>query len=262
MAFVAGHFGEWVQGQVGAEATLALVTLTCPRAGVRAEMRVSDRFGIDQSRPVLDPERCRRFLASLDLSRDVRVRLHADLPPGGGAGMSTAALVALARAGGADAASIAGACHAIEGATDPLMLDHPDRVLWAPREARVLRPLPPPPAAEIVGGFWGEPCRTDPDDLAFAPVDDLVADWARAPDLAEAARLATLSAERTTELRGPEADPTVQLVRSLGALGMARAHTGPARALIFAPGGAPAGAEAALRQAGYTDVLRFRTGGR
>jgi hypothetical protein len=51
------------------------------------------------------------------------------------------------------------------------------------------------------------------------------------------------------------------LARDLGALGYARAHTGPARALIFAPGKVPNGAGAALKEAGLRDVLHFRTGG-
>ncbi len=262
MAFVAGHFGEWMQGTVGPQATLALVTLTCPVSGVRAETLDADTLALDQTRPVLDVERCRRFLASLGRPSDALVKLHVDLPPGGGAGMSTAALVALARALGANEARIAAACLAVEGATDPLMLNRPDAVLWAPREARALRPLRPPPAAEIVGGLWGAPCRTDPDDLVFAPIDDLVAAWAAGPDLAGAARLATHSAERTTAMRGPGDDPTAEIARGLGALGIARAHTGPARALIFAPGSAPAEAGTVLREAGYTDIRRFRTGGR
>ena len=257
-----GHFCEWLQGTFGPDSTLVLVTLACPVAGVRAEVHEADAFGLEQNLPVLDPQRCRSFLASLGLRSDIHLRLHVDLPPGGGAGMSTAALVALARASGADEARIPAACLAAEGATDPLMLDHPDAVLWAPREARALGALPPPPAAEIVGGFWGPPCQTDPDDLAFAPIDDLVAAWAGGPDLAEAAGLATQSAERTTAMRGPGDDPTATLARGLGALGMARAHTGPARALIFAPETAPVGAEAVLKEAGYTSVRRFCTGGR
>ena len=61
--------------------------------------------------------------------------------------MSTAALVALARASGAAEEGLAAACLTLEGATDPLMLPAPDAVLWAPRAARVLTPLSPPPAA-------------------------------------------------------------------------------------------------------------------
>lgn len=175
--------------------------------------------------------------------------------------MSTAALVALARANSAEESKIAAACLAVEGATDPLMLASPDGVLWAPRSARALAPVPLPPAAEIVGGFWGPPCATDPNDLAFPVVDDLVDIWKEGPSLSEAARLATLSHERTTELRGPKGDPTVDIAQRLGALGVARAHTGSARSVIFAPGTVPSFAEHAMRNAGYTSVIRFPTGG-
>lgn len=262
MVFVAGHFGEWLQGLCGPEGRVALVTLACPVAGVHAAWRPARDLGIEQNAPLLDEPRCRAFLAALGRPATGAVRLRADLPPGGGAGMSTAALVALARASGAAEDGLAAACLTLEGATDPLMLPAPDAVLWAPRAARVIAPLAAPPAAEIVGGFWGPPCPTDPADTAFPRIDDLVADWQRGPDLRGAAQLAALSAARTTALRGPQDDPTPALARALGALGHARAHTGSARALIFAPGTAPPAAEAQLRAAGYAGVLRFRTGGR
>jgi hypothetical protein len=262
MIFVAGHFGEWLQGVVGPDARVVLVTLTCRAAGVQADRSRDGPLVIDQNAPLLEPERCRRFLTALGVPGDGRVRLRADLPPGGGAGMSTASLVALARASDAEESRIAKACLAVEGATDPLMLPSPDGVLWAPRDACVIAPVTPPPAAEIVGGVWGPPCRTEPEDVAFPRIDDLVAAWAAGPDLPEAAKLSTLSADRTTAMRGPKDDPTPDIARALGALGHARAHTGPARALIFAPGHAPHRAEGTLREAGYTDVLRFRTGGR
>lgn len=262
MVFVAEHFGEWLQGTVGPDRRVALVTLACPVAGVQAEVTGSGALAIEQNADLVDDARCRRFLSALGLVERGHVRLRADLLPGGGAGMSTAALVALARAAGAAEDRIAEACLAVEGATDPLMLARPDGVLWAPRDARPLREVPLPPEAEIVGGFWGPPCRTDPQDLAFPHMDDLVAAWAEGPQLAEAARLASLSAERTTALRGPQDDPTPAIARRLGASGHARAHTGSARALIFAPGEAPAEAETTLTEAGLTHVLRFRTGGR
>lgn len=262
MVFVAGHFGEWLQGTVGAEGKIGLVTLSCPIAGVRAVQGGQDPLSIEQNDGLIDVARCRAFLADLGLFAQGRVQLWADLPPGGGAGMSTASLVALARAMGADEGRIAQACLCVEGATDPLMLAQPDSVLWAPREARVLHHLPCPPHAEIVGGFWGPPLRTDPNDNLFPAIDDLVVAWAQAPSLCVAARLASISAKRTTDLRGPDHDPTSELGGRLGALGYSRAHTGSARALIFAPGTVPATAEAALLEAGYTHPIRFRTGGR
>lgn len=262
MIFVAGHFGEWLQGIVGADGQVGLVTLACPVAGVRADVAGQGALEIDQNAALLDAAQCRGFLSALGVAQAGRIRLRADLPPGGGAGMSTASLVSLARAVGAAEDRIASACLGVEGATDPLMLARPDGVLWAPREARPIRKLPPPPDAEIVGGFWGPPCRTDAEDRAFPSIDDLVADWTKGPHLEEAARLASVSAERTMALRGPKEDPTPDLARRLGALGYARAHTGPARALIFSPGQAPSMAEPTLTEAGYAHVLRFRTGGR
>lgn len=263
--FVAGHFGEWIQGLAGPDGPVALVTLACPGFGVRARREAGGPLVLDQNPPVLDAGTAARFVASLGAREPGRVRLEADLPPGGGAGMSTAALVALARAAGCPGLSdeaLAAACLAAEGATDPLMLGRPDAAIWAPRAARVLAAVAPPPEAEIVGGFFGPPLRTEPADRRFPDVADLLALWPSAAGLPAAAALASRSAERTTALRGPADDPMQGLARRLGALGHARAHTGSARALIFAPGTAPQGAEAALAAAGLTGCLRFRTGGR
>lgn len=262
MAFVAGHFGEWVQGCAGPDAEVRLVTLACAGRGVRARVTGASALSLEDPAGLLGADRARRFMAALGVVARGRIALAPDLPPGAGAGMSTAALVALARALGAPEARVTEACLAVEGAVDPLMLAVPDAVVWAPRAAKARAPAPPPPAAAIVGGIWGAPERTDPADMRFPPVDDLIADWMRGPDLAEAARIASLSAARTTALRGPAGDPTAALAARLGALGWARAHTGPARALIYAPGGVPEGVAAALSAAGYGHVFRFATGGR
>lgn len=250
---VAGHFGEWLQGRHAGR--IVLVTLHCAALRVRCggDLRLFPE-------PLL-----RRFGALLSLTGEMP-GVAADMPIGGGAGASTASLVAMARAMGFDGAPelLARACLEIEGACDPLMFDAPDRVLWASRSAEVVERLPAPPRAEIVGGFWGPPTRTDASDSDFPEVSDLVADWRQAVtagDLAAAAAVASASARRCTALRGPEGDPTEELMRELGALGMVRAHTGSARGLIFAPGTVPPEAEGRLRDAGMTGVLRFITGG-
>jgi hypothetical protein len=262
MTFVSGHFGEWLQGCAGPERRVALVTLACPVRGVHVDRTPAPDLRLDDPSGVLGVARCRAFLDLLGCGRGHALRLRADLPPGGGAGMSTAALVAVARACGAEDAGIAQACLAVEGACDPLMLPQPDSVLWAPRGATVLAPLPPPPLASIVGGFFGPVTPTDPADHAFPPIDDLLADWSRGPSLARAAALASESARRTSALRGPTGDPTDALAQSLGALGWARAHTGSARALIFAPDTAPPHAAQAMAEAGLTTLLHFETGQR
>lgn len=264
MVWVAGHFGEWLQGLAGtgAGAEVVLVTLACPVRGASADWTAAGGLALADPAGVVGAARAAAFLRALGLAARGRIAIATDLPPGGGAGMSTAALVALARAAGAEEARIAAACLAAEGAVDPLMCAAPDAMLWAPRAAEARGALPPPPRATILGGFYGLPERTDPADIRFPPVDDLIAAWAGAPDLSGAAAIASASAARTTSLRGPAGDPTAALAAHLGALGWARAHTGSARALIFPPGAAPAGAEAVLAAAGFGHVLRFDTGGR
>lgn len=259
--FVAGHFGEWLQGRLGPHGPVALVTLHCPVQGVTVERVGPGPFRIEQAPFVLDEGRAAAFLASLGRPAEGRFRLITPLPPGGGAGVSTASLVALARAAGAEEDGIAAACLAAEGASDPLMLERPDRVLWDPRNAKMLEGIPAPPSCEVLGGFFGPPLRTDPGDSDFPDIADLVGRWRGADgDLATCAALASLSAERCTALRGPAGDPTPALARDLGALGHARAHTGSARALIFTLGTAPVGAEAALAATGLTGIVRFATG--
>ena len=250
---VAGHLGEWLQGRLGPAGPVALITLCCPALGV-ATCAPPGRLAVP-------PAARARFARALGVPLP-DLGLSADMPPGGGAGVSTAALVALARAAGVvDPARVAAACLAVEGATDPLMLPRPDAVLWAPREARALSDVPQPGRAEIVGGFLGPVERTDPSDDRFPDISDLVARWCEGPRTLRAqAALAAVSAERTTALRGPADDPVARLARDLGALGHVRAHTGSARGLVFSPGTAPAAALEALASLGATGVIGFATG--
>ena len=247
-----GHFGEWMQGRLGPDGPLALITLACPLPPVEPAAGAG---------PLLDPARIATFCAALGIN-DPGVGLTARMPLGGGTGTSTAALLQIARAAGvSDPATLAAACLIAEGASDPLMLPRPDAVLWAPREGRVINTIAPPPMAEIVGGFWGPPIPTDAADQDFPDILDLVRAWGADSSLPHCAELASVSARRTTARRGPSGDPTASLAADLGALGWARAHTGSARALIYAPGTVPAGTKAALAETGLTGTLRFVTGG-
>lgn len=262
-AMAAAHFGEFLQGRLGADGPVALVTLPCPALSARATRRPG-AFALHQPGPrVMRPAEAAAFLDTLGLPRRGRFALRLDMPPGGGAGASTAARVALARAAGVqDPERIARACLASEGALDPLMFGAPARRLWASRQARTLAPLPPPPRFEVLGGFLGPLRRTDPHDSDFPDIADLAAAWpAACADAAAAAALAAESARRTLALRHPGGDPTEALARRFGALGFAIGHTGAARALLFAPGTLPEAARSALQEAGYRHILRFRTGG-
>lgn len=267
MIRVAGHFGELLQGRLGPQGPVVLITLPCAALGVTATLTPAAAFSLTaESANILPLARAKALLQTLTLPLTGSVTLTAEMPPGGGAGVSTASLVALARLAGwqGDPQALARACVATEGASDPLMLDRPAQLLWASRRAEILDTLPPPPAMEVIGGFFGAPERTDPADDNFPEVTDLLPLWREAcaaQDLAAAARIAATSASRCLAHRRAQTDPTASLAADLGALGHVIAHTGAARGLIFAPGQLPPEARARLEQAGMTGVVQFRAGG-
>ena len=261
MIRVPGHFGELIQGRLGRGGPVALITLPCPVLAVEAQPApLSDPHGL------LPPTRARALLTALGLPDPGPYALQASMPRGGGAGASTAALVALARLAGSrhSPAELARACVSVEGASDPLMFQAPERLLWASRRGENLADLPALPAFEIVGGFYGPNQRTDPLDEDFDDISDLTEPWqkaATAGDLPALARLASQSADRNLTRRGPPNDPTAALARELGALGHVIAHTGSARGLLFAPKAIPPHAPARLQAAGFRRVVTFSAGG-
>lgn len=248
---VPGHFGELLQGRLGEFGPVAVLTLPCPLPLIAA--RVTGP-GATVHGP-LPLALARGLLRRLRLPFPGRVLLRSLMPVGGGAGSSTAALVALARLAGwrGDPLLLARACVATEGASDPLMLPDAGRMLWASREGRVLAPLPPLMACEIVGAFFGPPRRTSLAD-GFDDIADLAAAW-KSADLPRQAALASESATRRWG-----AGPAAQLARDLGALGWVAAHTGSARGLIFARGTVPPHWRAALIEAGGRGLVAFRAG--
>ncbi|MDJ0639050.1 MAG: propanediol utilization protein [Paracoccaceae bacterium] len=255
---ISGHFGEWLQGRLGADGLVVLVSLTCPALGATARVVPGPAVitgNVDGS--VAD-----RFFAALGARPSVGMHVDTDAEPGAGAGMSTAALLALAGAAGM-VGDVAQAALVAEGAVDPLHLADFDHVLWASREVRVVERFGGLPEFAVVGGFWGAPERTDPGDDAFPDVSDIVPMWRAAvarEDRTALAGLATEATRRTTALRGPKDDPTEEIAREVGALGIVRAHTGSARGLLFAPGQIAPGTAERLSEAGYADVLTFHTG--
>ena len=247
---VHGHFGEYLQGRLGPDGPLGLITVPCRGTGLTARLCSGDRQG------ACPPE---RFLRSLGLAGSREIVVCPMSPPGAGTGISTAALIAAARLHGWEGppGRLMAACVAHEGASDPLAFPRPERLLWASREGRILQRMPALPPHDIVGGYFGPPCATDPGDLAFPDVSDLARSWAAARKLHAFAELASESARRCLQLRGPAGDPTEDLARSLGALGHVIAHTGSARGLIFPKGEVPPAAASALSAAGLTGVLQF-----
>ncbi len=268
IARVTGHFGEFLQGRLGCDGPVALVTLPCRALGVTARFAPATDLRVhDAGQRLLTPERARKFLRNLGLPAKGRFTLQATMPVGGGAGASTAALIALARAAGYIGAvdHFARAAIATEGASDPLMHPEPERLLWASREGRILLALPSVPRFDVLGGFAGPPTRTDARDCRFPDITDLISPWeaaAHTGDRNALARLASLSANRTFVLRGGAHLPLAELADRTGALGYAIAHTGSARALLFAPGRIPPHAAALMRGAGCRQVIAFSTGGK
>lgn len=254
-----GHFGEWLQGRLGPDGPVVLVTLPLPRCVVRA-WHMAGYGPLRVQGTGLSTGAARRFLRDLGLDLSGRVRLRAMMPPGQGLGLSTARLLALARLAGfaGPDTALARACLRAEGASDPLW--RPAPALWASRQGRALADMPALPRYQIIGGLWGLGQRTDPQDTRFPDISDLVAAWQRARRLAEFAALASESAARCVALRGPIDDPTAALARHTGALGWVAAHTGSARGLVFAPGTAPHDPAAQLRAAGYRCVMGFQGG--
>lgn len=296
MVFVAGHFGEWIQGRIGPKGDVGLITLATPDYGVRINATTSGPFVMTSStkqllKKMISPNTAQSFLHQLGLIPKGQYDISSDFSLGNGTGVSTALLVALAYRAGftqttpscehhpQNTASnmrlkeqlfLARACINTEGASDPLMLSAPDQVLWASRKAKIIKQLSRVAKCEILGGFFGPAQQTNPLDNNFPDISDLVQSWVKAAQddtlntptaLMEYARLASMCFDRTTKLRGPANDPTPALAQKLGALGYARAHTGSARALIFHPGGIPKGAKAIALSMGLRHVLSFKTGG-
>lgn len=261
MARIFGHFGELMQGRIGPSGPVGLITLPCPVLWADAVRVPSSGFSLHQNLLIVTRAKLHALLKSLKLLQSGKFRVTLTMPAGAGAGASTAALMALLLAAGAcDRRAIIAAVLAEEGASDPLLFDAPERLLWASRQGKVLARLPTLPRFEVIGGFWGPGQRTDPNDNNFPDISDLLAQWPGA-DLAKMAHLASLSALRTLALRGPQNDPTEVLARNLGALGFNIAHTGTARGLIFAPGKVPETAATALRAVGFSRITQFRSGG-
>jgi len=255
---VRGHFGELLQGRIGADGPLVVVSLPCPALWV-------DVMPAGQTAaPLIGPKRIAALCRALDLTPPPDpLPLLANMPPGGGAGSSTAGLVAIARALGfrGPPEVLARACALAEGASDPLMFPGAERLLFATRDGRVIRKLPVLPRFDVIGGFYGPVQTTRPADLAFPDIADLLKHWVVGMSVGQMAELTAVSARRTLALRGPAGDPTEGLAAGLGALGWLIAHTGNARGLIFAPGTIPDHAATTLAEAGFQGVLSFAAGG-
>ena len=233
---VAGHFGEFLQGRIGDRVLLA--SLPCPDLHVRLDLSPDEPLSVEFSgNPVLNEADILSLTQSVGETPTGRHRFTLNMPAGGGAGASTAARVAVLRLYRPDLSpdQMAQICLRSEGAVDPLMFPGAAQMIWASRQAETVATRPKLPKGRVIGGFYGPPRRTDPADSDFAEISDLQSAWTGATTLQKVAEISTESARRNRALRGPAEDPTFDLAKELGAIGVAVAHTGSARGLIFDP---------------------------
>ena len=243
VARVAGHLGELVQGRLGDGGPVALVTLPCPALTAEATFSPDARGSIVASMPLAGRAAsvAAQAIGRGDLSGSVRMATA--MPPGGGAGSSTACALAAMRAVSASAGAAlspeteSALLLEVEGAVDPLAFPpHPPR-LWASRRAETIETLPPLPPLWVAGAFDGPSLRTDPEDDAFPDMSEAFDRLRRALAVGDPAALgaaATLSA-RANQTRNPKPrwGAAEALAAEKGALGVAVAHTGSAVALLF-----------------------------
>lgn len=260
---IQSHCGELLQGRLGPDGPVALVSLPAPPLTVTVTRQRGGVFGIYQPQGrSLCSKRISHLFKALRLRQQGRFTLHRQMESGAGCGSSTATLLALARAAGSDLApdAMARVLWQIEGASDPLMFSASERLLWASREGRVLARLPAVPKMRVIAGLAGDPQRTDPTDTDFADISDLVAAWQHGGDAGHFAELSTRCAMRHLSHRGITGDRTEALAQNADALGFAIAYTGSARALLLPSDHDPQALRPMLRAAGWRRIIDFTLG--
>ncbi|RRH72050.1 propanediol utilization protein [Falsigemmobacter faecalis] len=254
---VYGHLGELLQGRVGSDGSLALITLPSPDLYLELQPAPAPEHFLPTEFITAALQHCGRTEAE-------PFRLRTAMPIGAGAGASTAALLAIYRAFSPKQTfeDFSALALALEGASDPLHLPAPERVLWASREGRVLAHLPPLPGLRIVGGFEGPGERTDPLDLNFPDIADLIAAWpAACQSAAQIGALVTRCSQRSMALRGKYGfERLYAIAERHGALGVSIAHTGSARGFLMLPEVDPTPLLQELTAVNFTYVHSFLIG--
>lgn len=265
-AKVAGHLGELLQGRLGPEGRVALITLPAPRLFVEAK-RGAGAFQLHQ------PSALAITRAELaELHRALRVPpqgkwvIRAEMPVAAGAGASTAVRLAVAQILRPNLPRMAleRLLLKLERASDPLLAPQPERVLWASREGRVLAQMPPLPRLQVVGGFLPGRVQTDPNFKDFPNITQVVNAWGPAcSDPRALGQLVRQNAELRLAQLGQDGAWLEQLAQSVGAFGWGIAHTGTARFWLLpaqSPQAAPLASE--LKRRGLSHVQNYQIGER
>ena len=263
---VAGHFGELLQGRMGPDGPVVLVTLPCPVLETQVRWTLGGAFRVVGQETEMARGLATDLIAEWDLAPAGQLEVTRPAATGTGAGSSTAELLATLRVMAARAGRSLGPdeeaarCHRVEGAIDPLM--YPGNVLFASRTPAVVETLPPLPPFQVVGGFAGPGQRTDPQDHDFPDMTHAVAQLKAGlatGDVRQIAEAARISAE-ANQARNPNPawDELVTVGQDAGALGPVVSHTGSAIGLILSEDMDPAPLKRELTIIGLTGVISFR----
>lgn len=157
MTRISGHFGEILQGRLGPEGQSCW---SCPAPVLGAEAWVEPSASLSLwGSPAVGRGRLVALLRGLGLPLRGRFVLRVQMPPGGGAGASTAGLLALARAVGArPSPGLMALIRGIEGASIFVL---PQAAGLGLSPGQVLGHLRPCRAFQVLGGFWGSGQRAD-----------------------------------------------------------------------------------------------------
>ena len=258
-----GHFGEFMQGRLEIKGPVVLITLPSLVHKVQVTF-TSGNFDVSQkgsryyTQSVIS-----NLLNHLKLQANGKFDISLFMPEACGTGSSTATRVAILRAvrPRMSTKTLVETCLLDEGASDPVMYSSPERLLWAPRLGKVLKQLPVLPKISCIGGFYGSPMKTNPNDKDFPIIKDLVDLWSlpRKTDkfLAE---LCSESSSRTIFHRNLQDDPTKVIAKKIKALGFSIAHTGSVRNFIFPYNQIPEGTKNILIDSGFRGIETFSLG--
>ena len=260
---VNGHFGEFIQGKLGVTEPLVLVTIPSRFYKVQVTYRKGS-FGVVQNGTSFYDRSVVSELAKLaNVRLKGRITICLSMPEACGLGSSTATRVGILRAISPSISvnSIVSICLKHERALDPIMYKSPERLLWAPREGKIVEKLPRLPEISCIGGLFGSPLKTNPLDNNFPIIKDLVDKW-KQKNMTDKnfAEICAESSERTIRIKKLHDDPTRQIAKEIGALGFSIAHTGNARNFIFPNESIPSNAEKILSSYGFKNVHRFSLG--
>lgn len=265
-ARITGHFGELIQGRMGVDGPVSVLSLPCP------VLTTTVRYTPGAAPLTCDaPDSAKAIAAGRAVLRALgqgptgSLRIDRPAPVCVGAGSSTADILGTVRAVATafgtrfDPDREADFCLQAEGASDPLMYDAP--VLFASRQGRVLRRLPPLPSCRIVGIFAGPGQITTAAESNFPDMANVFDAAEHALDCGDLSALAALAQQSATANQTQNPNPAWQAMQDIGrnhgGLGTVAAHTGSAIGVILRPSQDTGSVTQVVASLGFGDPLVF-----